>query len=357
MNSSEPYGRSDLVLPLQGSIADRNYYAFFDKPVPENLAANRRGVLAPQQRGAIEGRIADHRNITALIIGMILCVDLFVLFFFWVVDSEDGVLSFTNLIISIGVVTLLLTLLAVTLTGDFFFLFARNDLEDDRVESVTGQIEWKGNGYRISSEARQLRSLRRGVALPPPGKYLFYHLPRTGLVVMAEEAEESSTEKSVPAIQQALARANHFLPEDLAQNQKGLLSEKQENSLMLIFALDVFIVLSSAVLGGSILFQLFQGHSSSLFLPLILSAALLFLRFGWSIAQIIGDLWNGKASRVEGTVARETRWSRYSRSYYYVAGSHRFQVSEAAYNALFEGKTYCIYFVPRSQRLVSIELL
>jgi hypothetical protein len=126
---------------------------------------------------------------------------------------------------------------------------------------------------------------------------------------------------------------------------------------MLILALEVFIVLSGAVLGGSILFQALRGHSSSLFFLLILIAALLFLRFGWSVTRIIGDLWSGKVSSVEGPVARETRWSRYSRSYYYVVGSYKFQVSEAAYNALFEGKPYRIYFVPRSKRLVSIELL
>ena len=108
---------------------------------------------------------------------------------------------------------------------------------------------------------------------------------------------------------------------------------------------------------GSILIQELRGHSSALFFLLILIAAMMILRFGWSLAQIIGDLWRGKVISVEGPVARETRWSRYSRSYYYVAGSHKFQVSEVAYNALFEGRSYRLYYMPRSHRLVSIEPL
>jgi hypothetical protein len=97
--------------------------------------------------------------------------------------------------------------------------------------------------------------------------------------------------------------------------------------------------------------------SSGLSLLFLLFVALVILRLGLSVARMVVDLWSGEVSRVEGSVRRQTRRSRYYRSYYYVAGLHRFQVSQAAYNALLEQKSYRIYYAPRSKRLVSIEPL
>jgi hypothetical protein len=197
--------------------------------------------------------------------------------------------------------------------------------------------------------------MRLGFALPPPGPYRFYYLSRTGLVVMAEQIGELTRTGPESELMEILARTNHFSLNDLIQNRQGLLSMDQQNRLALLLALYVLVVLSCSVLFVSILFRMLSGSPSGLFYLLLIFAAALILRFGLSLAWIIGDLWSGEVSSVEGPGARNSYQYRYFRSYYYVIGGQRFSVSKGAYNALLEGKPYRIYYVPRSKRLVSIE--
>jgi hypothetical protein len=349
--------RSNKLRPEWGEGQLGNCYAFFDKPSLENLAANRLGHLTVQQRSAIERQLAYHRSSALLIAGMIACVALAVFFLFWMVDREDGILSYTNLLISGSIVTLFLVLLAGRLAGDVVLLFVKDDLERVGVASAVGNVEWKGNRYRMVTASRQLRSLRRGVVLPPPDNYRFYFLPRTGLVVMTEKVTDLSQEESDSVLLRILAQANQFSLEDLEQNHTGRLSENQSKHLMFVLAFYAFLVLSGVFLALSVLFRMSGRNPSGLPILLLLFAVLFVSRLGLSVVQMVADLWSGEVSSLEGPVTRQTRRSRYSRSYYYAAGLHKFQISQAAYNALIEGKSYRIYYVPRSQRLVSIEPL
>jgi hypothetical protein len=332
-----------------------NYYAFFDKPVPENIGANRRGVLNAQQRSAIEQTAAYHKMRVSLIVVLTIFVALFIFLLLWKAENEDGIVRFSNLVVSVGAVTILLGSLAMVFTGDLFLLFARDDYEGGKVESVIGKVVWNGSRYQVHSDSRQLRSLRAGVILPPPGDYRFYYLPSTGLVVMAEEMGELTETKSASRLLEALATSNYFSPEDLDINRSGRLSENQQNRLMRIAALYGLILLSSAGLCGISIFQLLRGNSSILFILLILIGLFLILRFGWSITRIISDMWRGEVNSLEGSAVRQAYRSRYRRYYHYVIGSHKFHVFEAAYNALVEGQRYRIFYVPRSKRLVSIK--
>src|SRR5512138_3719585 len=77
-----------------------NYYAFFGKPVPENLAANRSGILASQQKNDLEQHVASLKGSVALIALMGLSIVAFVFFIFWKADGEDRIRSFENLLLS-----------------------------------------------------------------------------------------------------------------------------------------------------------------------------------------------------------------------------------------------------------------
>jgi hypothetical protein len=196
-----------------------------------------------------------------------------------------------------------------------------------------------------------------GHALPSPGQYRFYYLARTGLVVMAEEIDEVSSVEPESYFLQVLARTNTFSLDDLMQNRRGLLSKNQQNRLALLLALYALLVLSTVVLFTGILFRMLGGNSSGLFYLLLIVTGVFILRFGLSVGRLIGDLWSGEVSSVEGPGARDFRQYRYFRSYYYVIDHRRFPVAKAAYDALLEGKTYRIYYAPHSKRLVSIEPL
>jgi hypothetical protein len=241
------------------------------------------------------------------------------------------------------------------LLGDWFLFFAGDDVTNGVVESAVGKIEWSGKRYQMRTENRLLRSLRvGGSTLPPPGAYRFYYLPRTGLVVMAEEVGKNDI-RYVQTLLQALASANSFSLEDLKVNQEGLLSKRQENRLLLTIVLYLLGCLGSAVLFVIFTPQIQRSVSSTGLLLLIVVVGVLLLRFSWSAAKMIADLWHGHADSVEGLVTREGHRAKYSISYYYVCDPHRFQVPASGYHALVEGKPYRIFYAPRSKRLVSIE--
>jgi hypothetical protein len=174
-------------------------------------------------------------------------------------------------------------------------------------------------------------------------------------VVIAEEARNANAEETSSTLFQALASANYFSLQDLKVNQQGMLSKRQENGLLLIVALYLVSCMSLAALFTVLIPQILQAVSATLYILILIIGAILLLKFSWSAIQIMGDIWIGKPSSVEGPVVRQSRRTRYYRSHYYVSGSHKFQVSESAYNALIEGKSYRIFYVPRSKRLVSME--
>jgi|GEM_PF-1472590 len=357
MNFTEQDSRNSTPSRSEAGADDANYFAFFDKPVPENLAANRHGIVSDRQQDALKSTIENVKTTTAILIFMLLCAGIAMGFLFWKIDSVDGVTSVPFQFLNAGVLIVILGAFAGWFAGDWFVFFAGDDLDNRVVESATGRIEWNGRRYQMRTETRLLRSLRSGVTLPPPGDYRFYYLPHTGLVVLAEEMPLANADEPGSVLFRALANSNNFSLDDLDLNRNGLLSKHQENRLLQVMAFYLLIFLAGAVLFGSMIAQIIRATSSTTHLLLMIIGVVLALRFGWSGVQIVMDLWNGKVKSVDGPIARETRRSRYSTAYYYVIDGLRFQVSQAAYNALVEGRPYRVYYVPHSQRLISLELL
>ena len=357
MNFIEQASRNKSFAPLKSDTDGVNYYAFFDKPTPENLAANHGGILTMQQQEALERIIANQKLTTVIFSGMSICSVLFISFLFWKIDALDGVISFHAQLINAAVMILVFGLFVGFLIGDWVVFFAGNDLANGAVESDVGRIEWSGKRYQMRTDHRLLRSLRSRVNLPPPGQYRFYYLPHTGLVVMAEETGIGNTDAPMPPLLQALASANGFSHGDLIQNQNGTLTVHQENRLLLWVLFFGLVFLACTLLVVSIGSKIISETPTVTYVLILVIAVVLMLKIGWSIGQAIVDIWRGKVVSIEGRVMREIRHARYSRSYYYLTHSHRFKVSKAAYDALIEGNSYRIYYVPRSRRLVSIEPL
>lgn len=356
MSFIEQDSRNESASREDAGIGDANYFAFFDKPTPENLAANHGGILAAQQQKALDGIIAAQKHSAVIFGSMSVAAVLFLCFLFWKIDALDGVISFDAQLINSVVVILIFGVFIGFIVGDWFLFFAGDDLTNGVVESATGKIEWNGKRYQMRTDTRLLRSSRLSrVTLPPAGDYRFYYLPRTGLVVMAEEVRTKKAHDPARGLLLALASANKFSLDDLSQNQKGLLSKRQENWLSGILLFYGLIFISGLVLIGSMILQILRAESTTYFIMLTVIAALLVLRFGVEIPRIVWDVWRGKVKQVEGPVSPRTRRSRYHTSYFYECGSHKFQVSASAYRALLEQPTYRIYYVPHSKRLVSIE--
>lgn len=338
-------------------MSEKTFYALFDRPTPQNLEANRRGRLTLEQQSALERAAKGQRSLIMFWIVMILAIVSFMGFFLWQVAGMEGLLSIPS-IMTFGLVALGAVVLVWFLPGgDALFVLSHDEIEDGLVESVTGSVAWMGSRYRMVSDARKLKSMRSGRALPPPGDYRFYCLPDSGLVVMAEELGLISASQPEDLLLDALARANHFSMEDLQTNREGSLSSRQE-LLLLGYAslLGTFILISVLGVVLAIQGQILEGAPTTLVLIGAIGLILL-LRVIWSVIRIIGDLWEERVNHTDGQVTRHVHHARNSRYYTYQLNGFKFRVSLSAYNALIEGKNYRVYFAPRTKRLMAIEPL
>lgn len=355
MNLFERKSRSEYPVRSDGEKEDMRYYAFFDQPTPENLSANRSGVITQQQHEALQRSIADQKSSITIWTSMLIVTALILCFFFWIIDGKDGIVSIKAQLLNAGVILLLLGAFVSLFIKDWYIFFMGDDLENRAVHSSRGRVEWTGNRYQMLADSQALRSLHFRVALPPPGAYRFYYLPHTGLVILAEETTANEPESPEKALLNALAQSNNFTPADLGQNRDGRLGRHQENRLLIVLALYLLGLPIGAILFFSLRMQIERALSPTATIMLMIVFAFLFLRFCWSALKIVADIWNGRVKSLEGMVELDIHRSRYSDSYYYVMDTIRFQISRAAYNALVEGKPYRVFYVPYSRRLVSIE--
>lgn len=339
-------------------MSENNHYALFSEPSVENIEANRRGRLTLEQQSTLEMMSKSQRSSLVFFGAAILVFVGFIVFFFWQVAGMDSLFSPTSLI-TIGLVALGVPLLLVVLTdGDPLIMIPYDEIENGQVESVIGRIVWTRGRYRFVSDTRKLKSLRStGRVLPPPGDYRFFCLPRSGLVVTAQELGLMSTAQPKDLLLDALARGNHFSMEDLQTNRDGSLSGGQEVRLFgrlsfWIVLLAAFILISYIALQKQVV-----GENMFLYLMIILLGLFVFLRIGWRSISLVWDIWDGKVEHMDGQVTRHIRRGRNTRYYFYQLDDVKFIVPKSAYNALIEGKEYRVYFTPRAKRLVAIEPL
>ncbi len=192
--------------------------------------------------------------------------------------------------------------------------------------------------------------------------------------------DDSSVEDQLPA----LAKANAFSMEDLAQNRAGKIADGQ----MFKLARQAFkpFYKSAMVLAGWLLFMLiirtfvpglvlrlasmWLGKSLGvLFLLITLGCVVSFIVGIWNSGRLtiglLGDLSKGKAAVVSGRVVgsraqNETQGmdrlhGEKADVYHYVINNEYFEVNQPAYETLRSREIYRLYYTPRSKLLLSIE--
>jgi hypothetical protein len=187
-----------------------------------------------------------------------------------------------------------------------------------------------------------------------------------------------------------LANALHFSAHALEQNRKGHLAVEQWQRLFVRFLRPVFIAASFIIgpfgiwaligcMGGSglgesldhvfsIAFQpkqLFEEHGlivSGVILAVTLGGFVMGLRKASHISMgLYFDLIERKVIAKEGRIeGREEQIFRTGgrdpiESYFFDLKTERFEVPSAAVQALDNGAAYCVYLLPRSRVLVSLE--
>jgi hypothetical protein len=323
-------------------------------PDTAGLAANRQGMMTQAQRSsisimlALEGCLVLGVGLVGLILGRIVWVWRQVLP--WQISVTLAVLA-------------ALLLLGISVWRLARLLSSWLDLSAGQVEQAEGQIIWMGKSYGAQIQGRRLRFIY-GIRIPPPDDYSFFYLPRSGWILSIDRLALSTGARTDLYLLDALAHAINFSVESLKANRAGRLTKDQAWQLLVpmwgyVLADLLMIGIAIAFTGYVLLHDL---KSIALIIPIVFALAVMVGLYSWKdVTTIIPDISEGHVLVMEGPVYKRkvsTSGSRTRRTdYFYEINGRRFEVSPQAYKALFAGRSYRLYYTPRSKSIVSIEPL
>ncbi len=325
--------------------------SYFQDPLPDN----RNGDLAPLQK--IKARTAMYAQIGQ-------CLGLLFLGSFFFIGILAGVGSSAapmDPMVAAGLFVLSVPFILGAIWPGVKAVRLAADLRSSRVEQASGEITWRRGRYRAVTAGRSLDLA--GVELEA-GEQMFFFLPRSGRVVSAETLMPDTPEHIRQLLLRALAESNHFKIGFLDDFRQGKLGRGRLHQLERIWTAPAWILLFALAIFFAFAILASQNPENPIEVPLFLVLAVSSLVLvGYLAAGIVPtiDVLNERLVLQEGTFRKERVVTGSGRSqsvrYYYLLDSQRWKISEAAYNALIEGKRYRIFSLPRSKRLVAIEPL
>jgi len=236
------------------------------------------------------------------------------------------------------------------------------DLSAGQVEQAEGRIVWMGKSYGAQIQGRRLRFIY-GIRIPPPDDYRFFYLPRSGWILSIDRLVSTGTQTDSYLLN-ALAHAVNFSVESLKANRAEQLTRDQAWQLLVpmlgsLLAALLMIGIAIASIGYVLLHDL---KSMVLIIPIVFALAVMVSIYSWNdLTTIIPDVSEGRVLAMEGPVYKikvSTSGSRTRRTdYFYEINDRRFEVSPQAYEALFAGRSYRLYYTPHGKSIVSIEPL
>ena len=333
----------------------------------EEIAANRRGEITPRQRAAFAEALRSRGRVQLLAWFMgILLVGLII---YSALTARPVVPAFKFLAYPVLALLAIPGVAVAWRALKFLARYdrARHEMSAGRIEPAVGSIVWIGGRYtaRVSdmagSRGRRLFSDRALNLLPGP--YHFRFLPRSGWLLSAERlaTDEASSQRDLLTI---LMQANDFALETLPLNRTGRMAEAQRAQLgRWLWQMAALYLVIVAVIGLFAYFVWRAPNPPAVTVGLIALAtamALTIVFFGWREGrQIAADLRAGTVTAAEGLARKEIvrRLSSREDSYYYRLGALTLAVSEKGYEALIEGRSYRMYYLPHTKRLLSLEPL
>ncbi len=327
-----------------------------------SIEANRAGQITPWQRQQLKPPLRLSSLIVWIFIACTALLTTILLFPYrqeflsiWQeMFSGQSLVGLVCLSVLIPYLAILLVLL-VFRTGLLNKVLMRCDLAEGYIAQEDGQVVFLGRqGYIARVAGQLLRGIdgSKTVRLEP-GMYHFYYLPRSRRILSAEPQARLEPGGPQDDLLLALARAHRFSLDDLNLNRQGLLSRRQRavlgrKLLFWLVACPVVVVIITLLQ----LHQLLQAGFGAFMSEGLLLALLLALAYPrWR------ELREGRVAALEGYGQPDKHTSKGRTSYYYKLGRQQFDVSSVAYRTLVPGMRYRLYYLPRTDKLVSIEPL
>ncbi len=241
-------------------------------------------------------------------------------------------------------------------------------------------MTWTGRGYQAQASGygapRRLRLVEIRKQALAPGRYRFYYLPASGVVLSAESlgddegmvlptlARLDSAPEAPSDLRSVLAAVFDHDVQAFESNRIGLLDPAQAQKLRQRSVRTAIMGVLLAVVPWVVIYYGFGVDNL-----VVVGFAGMFSLFGLfslrSAARYTAEARAGRVEVLEGVVTsimrRKSDGESQSTHYYYCVasedrlGDQEFSVDQKAYNALVDGLRYRLYVTPRSRTLIGIE--
>ncbi|MCX7756197.1 MAG: hypothetical protein N2117_13280 [Anaerolineales bacterium] len=332
---------------------------------PSDVEANRAGRISEAQLKRLNATISWNQGCTAFIflpIAGLLCFYAL----FWLTGATQHFFNLVQAGVFAGVALFLLVIAAKGIWNIFSELQKVNrDRQNNAIRQTQGRLAFDQNGYFFDADGRRLKlpAPAETGGLLPGGLYRVFYLEESGIVLSAEEAFPPSPAQVRTALNEILAHANRFTLDDLAANREGELTPGQRmKPLGLVIGGLVMALFILGIVGFMYFLVIPEVELEANFLPLLVFGVVLSAIGLFSVRNILTgllDLFFPALKQIQGRVRREKRTSggrNRSTTYHYVINGQNFRVSPQAYQALVDGWEYRIYYLPRTRKLLSIEV-
>lgn len=262
----------------------------------------------------------------------------------------------------------------IFLVGVAYWAFKRfsrmrvdKEIETGSIEQGMGKLAFGKRNYEVKVKDRRLKLPFDGVGTLALGvEYRFYYLPKSGMVLSAQQLSTTNARDAQESLTKILARANGFKLDVLEENRQGRLAAKQilhlfGGILIALFFILVLVYFILPVYRPYFAEQNWRELSTvSMIFGLIVVAVIfyvlyLFINSCLDIAQMrvlridgIGHPFMRKYVDTDSTTTID---------YYYKIGSQKFKVTKKGYAAMLQGLKYRGYYTPHRKKLVNIEAL
>jgi hypothetical protein len=238
----------------------------------------------------------------------------------------------------------------------------RRYLERAPVAHGVGSVYWRRKSYVIAlgDEGKKLDPIHTPDLLP--GRYRLHYLPRFLWLLSAERLEEVSQPDGLEQLKLALAQAHHLETAALDTNRSGQLTASQRAKLLLRYAAGAMFGFAVA---GLFLYVVGVFRISEYrWIPILIVVGVSALTLS-VLRQYLGsplEYLQGQVLVAEGVVTKVVEMSlnheyaSVTASYYYRVNKLVLPVNEAGYEALIDGLEYRLYYLPRSRKLVNVEV-
>jgi hypothetical protein len=343
----------------------RNLYQPVNLLDVQTFEANRRGEITADQHKYFSS-IVGWKSMILMAFVLIFFLGIFIFMLFPITLGGNWFANLLPILVIGGVSLVLMLLIGYAIAVPLFRYFKfRRDLANHAIRQGQGQLLYGKKGYAFDLGGNTLPmvgNLSNG--LIPGNTYQVYYLEESRFLLSATMTHQASPAQANAALNQILASANGFSAEDVLANQQGEVTFAQRSKLFPKAVTGALIVLGSLAFSiPFVLGPLFSNAKTpgafSIFLILLL--AILPVVGGFMLITALLDIFMPKLEVFQGAAFKTHRVVNTGRSshveYYYTINQKRFNVRQRAYTALVDGLEYRLYYLPRTKKLVSIEVL